>query len=82
MTTLILTQDEVRGLLDMEAERKRLGREKDKVERELETTSRKLNNDAFLNNAPDAVIAKVRKEHQQLLEKRARLEKTLDQLNP
>jgi valyl-tRNA synthetase len=69
------------GLLDMEAERKRLGREKDKVERELETTSRKLNNDAFLNNAPDAVIAKVRKEHQQLLEKRARLEKTLDQLN-
>ncbi|MEE8112342.1 MAG: hypothetical protein V3T54_06375 [Acidobacteriota bacterium] len=69
-------------VLDTEAETRRLSREKSKIEKSLDITHRKLNNDAFLSNAPPEVIAKVQEEHRQLLERRSRLEEHLKGLNP
>ncbi|MCZ6671000.1 MAG: class I tRNA ligase family protein, partial [Acidobacteria bacterium] len=70
------------GILDIDAERGRLSREKEKVETDLKNTFRKLNNDGFLNNAPPEIVAKVQKEHRQLIERRTRLEENLKQLVP
>ncbi|MBI4161122.1 MAG: class I tRNA ligase family protein, partial [Acidobacteria bacterium] len=68
------------GILDRDGERQRLEREKHRVDQELEATGRKLNNAAFLQNAPARIVEKVQDEHRRLLEKRARLERSLEDL--
>jgi len=61
------------GLIDVSAERERLGKEISKVEGDLVTVRKKLANDNFLQRAP----AKVVEEHRQ---READFLKTLDQL--
>ncbi len=53
------------GLIDVDAERERLGKELGKAEKELEKVEAKLSNDKFVNNAPEKVIGEMRerKEH-------------------
>jgi valyl-tRNA synthetase len=65
------------GLLDLDAERARLRKDLKKVEGELESRSRKLNNPSFLERAPAEVVAKERRLHQELAERRQRLEQHL-----
>ncbi|MCZ6712023.1 MAG: valine--tRNA ligase [Gammaproteobacteria bacterium] len=48
------------GLIDIAAERGRLGKEVDKKAKELERTERKLGNENFVAKAPAAVVAKQR----------------------
>ena len=45
------------GLIDVEAERARIGKQRDKVNAELEKARAKLANVNFVNNAPEAVVA-------------------------
>ena len=45
------------GLIDVEAERARIGKQRDNVNAELEKARAKLANDNFVNNAPEAVVA-------------------------
>jgi len=68
------------GLLDLEAERARLRKELDKVEGELQRRSRKLNNPSFLERAPEEVVEKERRLHQELVERHGRLEQHLTTL--
>jgi valyl-tRNA synthetase len=49
------------GLIDVAAERERLSKEIAKVEAEVETVKRKLSNENFVANAPEAVVAEHRK---------------------
>ena len=44
------------GLIDVEAELARLGRQRDKVAGELDKANAKLANENFVNNAPEAVV--------------------------
>ncbi|KPC94118.1 valine--tRNA ligase [Streptomyces albus] len=48
------------GAIDVEAERKRLGKDLAAAEKELAQTGAKLSNEAFLAKAPDHVVDKIR----------------------
>ena len=56
------------GLIDVEAERSRLGKELDKTQDELKKVNAKLSNENFVTRAPDEVIneMKERQKHWQL----------------
>jgi len=54
------------GLIDVAAELEKLGRERKKVEDKLKQINGKLGNEKFLANAPEAVVAKVREEKDEL----------------
>jgi valyl-tRNA synthetase len=70
------------GVLDLDAERTRIGRELGKLGKELETRNRKLNNPSFLERAPASVVNKERDLHRQLVERKIRLEHHLANLGP
>jgi valyl-tRNA synthetase len=69
------------GLLDLDAERKRLQKELSKVERELSNRGRKLENSSFLEKAPPEVVEKERLLHGRLAERKEKLERNLDSLD-
>jgi valyl-tRNA synthetase len=54
------------GLIDVSAEQSRLEKEIGKLEAGLKAVSGKLNNEKFVSNAPDAVVAKERQKQQEL----------------
>ena len=65
------------GLLDFDAERRRLSRDLEKIDADVETRSRKLANESFLERAPADVVEKERAAHRELLERKRKLETTL-----
>ncbi len=68
------------GVLDLDGERRRLQRDIDKLSREEEGHARKLSNADFLGKARPEIIDKERRIDQELLEKIARLTRTLQSL--
>jgi len=70
------------GLLDFEAERERIGKELEKVGKELASRAKKLANHSFVSRAPADVVGKERALHQELAERKDRLEKNLITLGP
>ena len=50
----------MKGLIDVDAERERLGKQVSRIEADLAKTSGKLGNDNFVNNAPADVVQKER----------------------
>jgi valyl-tRNA synthetase len=65
------------GLLDLDAERSRLSKDLAKVEKQLQSRGRKLSNQSFLERAPAEVVKKERRLHQELAERRDKLESML-----
>ncbi len=68
------------GLIDIEAERARVGKELARVEQEVEKAGRKLENPKFVENAKPEVVAEARERLADWQEKRARLESMLGNL--
>jgi valyl-tRNA synthetase len=68
------------GLLDFEVERGRLGKELDKVDRELAMRSKKLANHSFISRAPAEVVEKERSLKNDLVLRKERLAKNLANL--
>ncbi len=64
----------MKGLIDVEAERARLLKQRDKVEAELNKANGKLANEKFVNNAPAAVVTQEK-------ERVAEFERTIAQLD-
>ena len=64
----------MKGLIDVEAERARLLKQREKVNAELARSTGKLGNEKFVNNAPAAVVSQER-------ERAAEFERTIAQLN-
>ena len=50
----------LKGLLDFEEEKKRLRKEIGKIEKDLEGSRRKLNNEQFLGKAPAEIVEEVK----------------------
>ena len=71
----------LKGLIDVENELAKLGREKKKVEASLKQVDSKLNNEKFLANAPDAVVAKEKEKKKELDIRLARIGEAEDRLN-
>ncbi len=65
------------GLLDIESEKKRLRKEREKLEKEIATRERKLGDASFLERAPAAVVEKERGIHVELTGKRDRIDRIL-----
>jgi len=63
----------MKGVIDVDAERARLLKQRDKVEADLRKSEGKLGNDKFVNNAPEAVVTQEK-------ERAADFRKTLAQL--
>jgi len=70
----------LKGLVDVEAELEKLGREKKKVEAKLKQVNGKLSNEKFLSNAPDNVVEKVRNEKAGLVAKMGKIEEAEERL--
>ncbi|RMG60390.1 MAG: hypothetical protein D6713_03045 [Deltaproteobacteria bacterium] len=68
----------VKGLLDFDAERKRIRKEMEKVEKEIEGLARRLENENFLTRAPAELVEKTKERKGELEEKLARLRTVLE----
>jgi len=68
------------GLIDLDAERQRLGREIEKAEAELVTVRKKLGNENFVANAPAAVVDEHRQREKDFAKRLAQLERMRDSL--
>ena len=68
-------------LIDFEAERARLGKEKSKVEADIDFVMKKLNNPKFVDKAPEKVVAAEREKAEKLCEHLAKLEESIAALN-
>lgn len=64
-------------LIDFEAERARLGKEKKKVEDDIAFVMKKLNNPKFVDKAPENVVAAEREKADKLCEHLAKLEESI-----
>ena len=68
------------GLVDVGAERDRLGKEIEKVEADLAKVQKKLSNESFTARAPEDIVAKEREKAEELESRRALLAKGLERL--
>ena len=68
------------GIIDVEAERARLSKEIAKLEGALKSVTSKLSNAKFVDNAPDAVVAKEREKQEQITQALQSLQAKRDQL--
>ncbi|HEY2801985.1 MAG TPA: valine--tRNA ligase, partial [Chthoniobacterales bacterium] len=68
------------GLIDIAAERERLTKEIAKVEAELATARKKLANENFVANAPEAVVAEHRQRESDFAQRFEQLQRMRDSL--
>ncbi len=68
------------GLIDLEAERLRIGKEIAKTEAELVTVRKKLANENFVANAPAAVVAEHRQREKDFAEQLEQLQRMVESL--
>ncbi|MCA8952151.1 MAG: class I tRNA ligase family protein, partial [Planctomycetes bacterium] len=68
------------GVVDLEAEKKKLGQEADKLRGRIEGTAKKLENEGFVAKAPAAVVAKERENLERAREQLAAIEQSLRDL--
>ncbi|RUM46099.1 MAG: valine--tRNA ligase [Desulfocapsa sp.] len=64
----------LKGLIDIEKEQEKLGRERKKIEKSLQQINGKLNNKKFLANAPAAIVEKEKGKQVELEAKLAKVE--------
>jgi valyl-tRNA synthetase len=64
-------------MLDFDEERKRLRKEINKIQKDIQVTEKKLSNDKFLQNAPEEIVAGVREKKGALSAKLERLHQNL-----
>jgi valyl-tRNA synthetase len=67
--------------IDVTAERERLTKELDKIEKEFANNQRQLGNEQFLAKAPEKVVEGLRRRAQELLSLREKIRRQLDELN-
>jgi len=70
----------LKGVLDFQKEQKRLEKEIQKVEKELKVVANRLNNESFLEKAPEDVINKVKSQCRELEEKNDKLHDNLERI--
>ena len=68
------------GIIDLEAERGRIGKEVERAQQELEKIEKKLSNEAFIAKAPEAIVTKDRERAADLQTTLQTLQKQLESL--
>ncbi len=67
------------GVIDLDAQIKRLEKDFDKTQKEFDKIGKKLNNEKFMANAPDEVVVEVREKAQAFEEKLKSLSEQIEQ---
>ncbi|MFZ1051376.1 MAG: hypothetical protein WAN41_11845, partial [Candidatus Sulfotelmatobacter sp.] len=67
--------------IDVAAERERLNKDRDKIEKEFANNQRQLSNEQFLAKAPANVVEGLRRREQQLVSVRDKIKRQLDELS-
>ena len=67
----------LKGVIDFEAERTRLNKELDALNKNLDGYARKLGNESFVAKAPAAVVAEEKRRQAEAMENKARIEEAL-----
>jgi valyl-tRNA synthetase len=67
-------------VIDFDKEISRLEKELEKNTKELNSILKRLNNDSFLEKAPEEVIEKVKAQHEELKEKQDKITVNLDRV--
>ena len=67
--------------IDVTAERERLNKELDKIEKEFANNQRQLGNEQFLAKAPEKIVEGLRRRAQELISLREKIKRQLDELN-
>jgi valyl-tRNA synthetase len=67
----------LKGIIDFEEEKKRIGKEIAKIRKDMEGDARKLSSSAFLENAPPDIVEKVQEKVQTMKIKLDKLDKNL-----
>ncbi len=70
----------LKGVIDFEKEQNRLEKEIAKITKELVSVSKRLNNESFLDKAPEAVIEKVKEQKKNLEIKNDKLKDNLNRI--
>ena len=71
----------LKGLVDVDSELAKLGKDRSKVEASLKQVNTKLGNDKFLANAPEAVVAKEKGKKEELEARLTRIEEAEQRLH-
>jgi valyl-tRNA synthetase len=71
----------MKGMIDVDAERKRLGRQMDKVQADLSRARGKLDNPNFVNNAPADVVTQEKQRAADFERQVAQLSEQLEKLD-
>jgi valyl-tRNA synthetase len=71
----------LKGLVDVDSELAKLGRDRAKAEASLKQVNGKLGNGKFLANAPEAVVAKEQGKKEELEARLARIEEAEQRLH-
>ena len=71
----------MKGLIDVDAERKRLGKQVDKVQGDLDRARSKLDNPNFVNNAPADVVTQEKQRAAEFERQIAQLREQLEKLD-
>ncbi len=72
----------LKGLIDLNKERKRIMRQTSRIEEELKRAREKLKSTEFLSKAPERIIAKEKEKEKELKERSEKLKKNLKSLQP
>ncbi len=67
--------------IDVTAERERLTKELDKIEKEFANNQRQLGNEQFLAKAPEKIVEGLRRREHELISLREKIKRQLDELN-
>ena len=68
------------GIIDVAAEKARLARERDKVEKEISIIDKKLSNDSFVSKAPAEVVEEQRERRDEYAATKTKLTEALERL--
>ncbi len=67
-------------ITNLENEIRRLSKEIEKIDKEFELINKKLLNEDFIENAPEEIVEKERRKAKELIEKREKLKKSLENI--
>jgi valyl-tRNA synthetase len=68
------------GIIDFAKEIERLQKELGRIDKELASVAKKLNNQDFLAKAPAEVVAKVKSQQQELMDRQQKLQANLEKI--
>ncbi|MBN2461418.1 MAG: class I tRNA ligase family protein, partial [Candidatus Cloacimonetes bacterium] len=69
------------GLVDIDAERNKLCKQQDKLKKELDIVLSKLNDRRFLDNAPESIIEKEKRKHEEIRTKLDKIDQLIQEMN-